>query len=56
MTYLKIKSAKELLKYEKISVSLAGELSGFSDMYYFSKAFKKETGLTPTEYRKTHNN
>ncbi len=56
VTYLKIKSAKELLRYEKASVSRAAELSGFSDMYYFSKVFKKETGLTPTEYKKTHNN
>ena len=24
----------------------------FSDVYYFSKRFKQETGLSPTEYKK----
>ncbi len=28
------------------------EKSGFPDVYYFSRFFKKNTGLSPTEYRK----
>lgn len=49
---LRIAHAKNLITYEKISVAEVATRSGFSDIYYFSRQFKKETGLTPTEYRR----
>ena len=49
---LKIELAKNLLRLGEISVSGVSELCGISDIYYFSKLFKKETGFTPSEYRK----
>ena len=44
--------AKEILSYApETRVSTLAELVGYSpDGQYFSKAFRKETGMTPTEY------
>lgn len=50
----KIAKAQELLKIPYLSVTETAELCGFQDIYYFSKAFKKVTGKTPTEFR-SHN-
>jgi len=43
--------AKELLLDPSLSVSEISRLTGFSDHNYFSKVFKKMTGMTPVEYR-----
>ena len=52
---LKIDYAKKLLQTEYINISQTAEICGFSDIYYFSRLFKKETGQPPAEYRKrTH--
>ncbi|MGI6008383.1 MAG: helix-turn-helix domain-containing protein [Ruminococcus sp.] len=51
--YLKrcrIAFAKTLLIQPEITVSLAAQMSGFSSADYFSKSFRKETGLTPGEF------
>ena len=50
---LRIKEAKELLSTTNYSISQISESSGFSSQSYFSQVFKKETGMTPNEYRKT---
>ena len=49
---IRINKAKEFLRGDYISISDIANLTGFSSVYTFSKAFKKETGLSPTEYRK----
>lgn len=49
---LKIGYAKGLLKSGYICVSQAAALCGFSDIYYFSKVFKAETGVSPSEYKR----
>ena len=46
----RIERAKELLTVEDISVSEVADLSGFSDVYYFSKVFKRETGVPPSKW------
>lgn len=46
----KISLAKDLFKAGYLSVGEISELSGFSDVYYFSKVFKSETGVTPSEF------
>ncbi len=50
-THLKIERAKILVKDGKLSVSEIAELLGYSSIHYFSRVFKKKTGLSPTEYK-----
>lgn len=49
---LKIEYAKKLLPLPDMNVSLVAEMIGFSDANYFAKAFRKETGMSPGEFRK----
>lgn len=52
ITRKKIEKAKELLSSTPSSVSEIADQLGFNDLFYFSKQFKKNVGLTPTEFRK----
>ena len=45
--------AKYLLSSTDLSVEQVSLDCGFSDSAYFCRLFKKETGTTPTQYRKT---
>ena len=47
---IRIDFAKELLKNSNFSVSEISENLGYSSLAYFSAAFKKATGFSPTEY------
>ncbi len=49
---LKLELAKELLLSEKSSVSSVAEQLGYSDLYHFSKLFKKKTGYAPGQYKR----
>ena len=49
---LKIKTAKELLQIEDISIKEISDKLSFDTPNYFSKTFKKVTGETPSEYKK----
>ena len=51
LTRLRIERAKELLATTQYSMKEIGVMSGYSDPNYFSKSFKKNVGVTPTEYR-----
>ena len=48
----KIDFACELLLMNSISIADVSEMSGFSDVYYFSKMFKQKTGVNPGEFKK----
>ena len=51
-TRMKIERAQELLRrFPDMPVREVSEQLGFSDMYYFSKVFKKFTGNPPSEAR-----
>ncbi len=50
------KATSLLLQVPKLSVLDISIQLGFKTPNYFSKTFKKITGLTPLEYRKKHNN
>ena len=49
---LKIDYAQSLIGMNYLNTSQIAEMSGFSDIYYFCKVFKSQTGKTPGEYRK----
>ena len=51
LTGLRIERAKELLATTQYSMKEIGVMSGYPDSNYFSKTFKKNVGVTPTEYR-----
>jgi two-component system response regulator YesN len=43
--------ARELLANEDLKTYEVAQSVGFSDPHYFSLTFKKQTGLSPTEFR-----
>jgi len=45
---LRIENARDLLLSQEVNVTEAAQLSGFNDIYYFSRLFKKKTGLMPS--------
>ena len=46
---LRIEHARDLLLSGEVNVTEAALLSGFDDIYYFSKVFKTKTGRTPSD-------
>ena len=53
VTKIRIERAKKLLHETSQTISEISELCGFGSIHYFSRTFKKETGYSPLEYRKT---
>lgn len=51
---LRLEQACELLRSSTLSVGEISDGVGFRDALYFSRIFKKKTGLTPSDYRKGH--
>lgn len=45
-----------LLSAEQLTVAQVATTSGFRDPLYFSRLFKRQLGLSPTEYRTNHRN
>lgn len=50
----KINTAKTMLIYSDMNTSDIAEYFNFSSQSYFIACFKKATGLTPGQYRKSH--
>ena len=51
---MKIDRARELLtRFSALPLQEISDMLGFSDVYYFSKVFKKIAGVSPSSYRKT---
>lgn len=48
----RIDKAKRLLESPHLKISQVAEMVGYADEKYFSKVFKKWTGLSPNQYRK----
>ena len=51
LSELRISKAKQLLEDPLRSASEIAQMTGYDSSSYFTKAFKKSTGMTPTEYR-----
>lgn len=47
---IKIKKAKEMLKSDYGSITDIAHSLGYLDIYDFSRAFKKHTGIPPSKY------
>lgn len=54
ITRKKMDKAKEQLIGSSSTITMIADQLGFGDLFYFSRQFKKHTGLTPTEYRRQH--
>lgn len=52
ITRIRLEAAKGLLVQGGASVKTVAMSVGFADEYYFMRVFKKDVGLTPSEYRK----
>lgn len=49
---IRLTQAKQLLsQHYELSIQQVGEMVGYGDQSYFSRLFKKITGLSPLEYR-----
>jgi signal transduction histidine kinase/DNA-binding response OmpR family regulator/tetratricopeptide (TPR) repeat protein len=52
---IRLKKAADLLQQPGIQIAEAAYMSGFSHMSYFSKSFKEQFGVLPSEYVKQPN-
>lgn len=54
LIYVRMNKAKKLLKQEDLSIQNIAYSVGYPDPFAFSKIFKKEVGLSPSQYRENH--
>lgn len=53
LTQVRMEKAKELLQDKELSMKEICVKVGYGDPNYFSRSFKKNVGVTPTEYRES---
>lgn len=56
LIYLRLNKAKEMLRGTEEKSSQIARDVGYNDAHYFSYIFKKNTGMTPSEYRMQYQN
>ena len=49
---LRVEQAKLLIREKQYTFTMISDQLGFSSIHYFSRFFKKETGMTLSEYAK----
>lgn len=49
-TAMKISQAKQLIRNHQMNFTQIADYLGYTSVHYFSRQFKKETGMTPSEY------
>lgn len=47
---MKLDTAKQLIRARQLNITQIADALGYSSIHYFSRHFKKLTGMTPTEY------
>jgi AraC-like DNA-binding protein/quercetin dioxygenase-like cupin family protein len=52
-THAKIKRAKQLIRENSLNFSQISDILNFDNSQYFSRVFKRITGMTPTEFKET---
>lgn len=53
LTHVRVEYAKLLLGDEDVSITYVAEAAGFANANYFAKVFRRETGMSPSEFLKT---
>ena len=53
LTELRIEKAKELIATNSMNLSDIAQMVGFTDSLYFSRVFKKTTGIPPKEFQQS---
>ncbi|MBO6162394.1 MAG: response regulator [Eubacterium sp.] len=56
LIFLRLGKARELLRNTDMKSSQIAHETGYNDAHYFSYIFKKNTGMTPSEYRAQNQN
>ena len=51
LTEKKMEKAKWLLENTDLKIYEVSDASGYADYFYFTRVFRKLTGITPTEWR-----
>lgn len=51
--HLRMQLAKQLLMETPLSITQIAEKCGYADVYYFSNAFRKHIGISPSAFRKS---
>jgi two-component system response regulator YesN len=51
VTQVRMDKAKELLKTNRLKNSEIAQMVGYDNEFYFSRVFKKSTGITPQDYK-----
>ncbi|MFW6271069.1 MAG: helix-turn-helix domain-containing protein [Bacillota bacterium] len=51
----KIEKARSLLLSSSHNISRIADITGYRNIYHFSKQFKNRTGIAPSVYRKEKN-
>lgn len=54
LLFLRISNAKNLLENTSFNISEISRAIGYENPLYFSRIFKKQSGLSPSEYRKKY--
>lgn len=53
LIHLRIQLAKQLLVETPLSITQIAEKCGYGDVFYFSNAFRKHTGVSPSTFRRS---
>ena len=51
---LRLQHAKQLLLNYSYNITEISEMCGYQSPYYFTKAFHRHVGMSPTQFRKYH--
>ena len=50
---IRMKRAAQLIETEEYNMAQIAYMVGLNDSHYFSKCFKQQYGMTPTEYKES---
>ena len=51
----RLERVKELLVYDELTLSEIAHQTGYSSVHHLSNQFKKNIGMSPTQFKKLHN-